>query len=189
MTTQTRQKELIDKSMQCLVLARTINDRYPDITKIPAEHAVKVKQLLTEAKRLKGLADLAHEQDEMESWAADPGQVPAALSAEGAVAQKVGSDAGAQFSELAQRREKELFAKALRLGVKGQQWVDTLETAEKAAIIEDATGEIIVPHDIAGPIFKTLPHLGTFRGANPTVRPTTSNKVDQIGRASCRERV
>ena len=178
MTTQTRQKELIDKSMQCLVLARTINDRYPDITKIPAEHAVKVKQLLTEAKRLKGLADLAHEQDEMESWAADPGQVPAALSAEGAVAQKVGSDAGAQFSELAQRREKELFAKALRLGVKGQQWVDTLETAEKAAIIEDATGEIIVPHDIAGPIFKTLPHLGTFRGANPTVRPTTSNKVD-----------
>jgi HK97 family phage major capsid protein len=178
MTTQTRQKELIDKSMQCLVLARTINDRYPDITKIPAEYAVKVKSLLTEAKRLKGLSDLAHEQDEMESWAANPEQVPAALAAEGAVAQKVGSDDGAQFSELGKRREQELFAKALRSGIKGQQWVDTLDTAEKAALVEDATGEIIVPHDIAGPIFKTLPHLGVFRGSGPTIRPTTGNKVD-----------
>ena len=176
MTTQTRQKELIDKSMQCLVLARTINDRYPDITKIPAEHAVKVKSLLTEAKRLKGLADLAAEQDEMESWAANPDQVPAALAAEGAAAAKVGD--GAQFSEIAKRREQELFAKALRSGIKGQQWVDTLDVAEKAALVEDATGEIIVPHDIAGPIFKTLPHLGVFRGSGPTVRPTTGNKVD-----------
>ena len=176
MTTQTRQKELIDKSMQCLVLARTINDRYPDITKIPAEHAVKVKSLLTEAKRLKGLADLAAEQDEMESWAANPDQVPAALAAEGAAAAKVGD--GAQFSEIAKRREQELFAKALRSGIKGQQWVDTLDVAEKAALVEDATGEIIVPHDIAGPIFKTLPHLGVFRGSGPTIRPTTSNKVD-----------
>jgi HK97 family phage major capsid protein len=37
---------------------------------------------------------------------------------------------------------------------------------------------VIVPHDIAGPIFKTLPHLGVFRGAGPLVRPTTSNKID-----------
>ena len=176
MTTQTRQKELVDKAMQCLVLARTINDRYPDITKIPGEHAKKVQDLLSEAKRLKGLADLAKQQDDMESWAADPDQVPAALAAEGAAASKVGD--GAQFSEIAKRREQELFAKAMRSGIKGQQWVDGLDVAEKAALIEDATGEIIVPHDIAGPIFKTLPHLGVFRGANPTVRPTTSNKVD-----------
>ena len=176
MTTQTRQKELIDKSMQCLVLARTINDRYPDITKIPAEHAIKVKQLLKEAARLKDLADTAAEQDKMEAWAADPDQVPAALAAEGAAASKVGD--GAQFSEIAKRREQELFAKALRSGIKGQQWVDGLDVAEKAALVEDATGEIIVPHDIAGPIFKTLPHLGVFRGSGPTVRPTTGNKVD-----------
>ncbi len=176
MTTQTRQKELIDKSMQCLVLARTINDRYPDITKIPGEHAQKVQDLLKEAKRLKGLADLAKQQDEMESWASNPDQVPAALAAEGAAAAKVGD--GAQFSEIAQRRQLELFAKAMRTGIKGQQWVDTLDVAEKADLVENATGEIIVPHDIAGPIFKTLPHLGVFRGAGPTVRPTTSNKVD-----------
>lgn len=176
MTTQTRQKELVDKAMQCLVLARTINDRYPDVTQIPTEHAVKVKQLLDEAKRLKGLADLAKQQDDMESWAADPDQVPAALAAEGATASKIGD--GAQFSEIARRREQELFAKALRTGIKGQQWVDALDVAEKAALVENATGEVIVPHDIAGPIFKTLPHLAVFRGAGPTIRPTTSNKVD-----------
>ncbi|HEY9353970.1 MAG TPA: hypothetical protein VIP28_11990, partial [Nocardioides sp.] len=140
MTTQTRQKELVDKAMQCLVLARTINDRYPDITKIPGEHAKKVQDLLSEAKRLKGLADLAKQQDDMESWAADPDQVPAALAAEGAAASKVGD--GAQFSEIAKRREQELFAKAMRSGIKGQQWVDGLDVAEKAALIEDATGEI-----------------------------------------------
>jgi len=176
MTTQTRQKELVDKAMQCLVLARTINDRYPDITKIPGEHAKKVADLLAEAKRLKGLADLAKQQDDMESWAANPEQVPAALAAEGAAAAKVGD--GAQFSEIAQRREQELFAKAMRSGIKGQQWFDALDVAEKAALVEDATGQVIVPHDIAGPIFKTLPHLGVFRGAGPTVRPTTSNTVD-----------
>jgi len=174
-TTQTRQKELIDKSMQCLTLARTINNRYPDPTQIPAEHAQKVQDLIKEARRLKGLADTAKEQDDMEAWAANPDQVPAALAAEAAVS-KIGD--GAQFSEIAKRREQELFAKALRTGVKGQQWVDALDVAEKAAIIEDTTGEIIVPHDIAGPIFKTLPHLGTFRSSGPTVRPTTSNKVD-----------
>lgn len=175
MTTQSRQKELVDKSMQCLVLARTINARYPDITKIPAEDAKKVQELVTEAFRLKGLADTAKQQDDMEAWAANPDQIPAALSAEAAVS-KVGD--GGQFSEIAKRREQELFAKAMRHGVRGQQWVDQLDTAEKASLIEDATGEVIVPHDIAGPIFKSLPHLAVFRGSGPTIRPTTSNKVD-----------
>lgn len=175
--TTTKQKDLVDKSMQCIHLARTIQARYPDLTKIPAEHAQKVRELLGEAKRLKGLADLTKQQDEMESWAADPDQVPAALGAEAAVAAKI--DGGVIFSEASKRRELELFAKALRtpkasLG----SWTDTLDVAEKAAIVEDATGEVIVPHDIAGPIFKTLPHLGVFRGAGPTIRPTTSNKVD-----------
>jgi HK97 family phage major capsid protein len=175
-TTQTRQKDLVDKSLQCLTLARTIEARYPDPTKIPAEHAVKIKDLVREARRLKELADVAKEQDEMEAWAANPDQVPAALAAEAATASKVG-DLN-QFNEVVKRRQVEMFAKAMRLGVKGQQWVDQLDVAEKAALIEDATGEVIVPHDIAGPIFKSLPHLAVFRGAGPTIRPTTSNKVD-----------
>jgi len=172
--TQTAQKALTDKSLQCLHLARTIRDRYPDPTKIPAEDVQKVSTLLKEAKRLKDLAALTREQDELEQWGTEPDQVPAAMAAEAAVAAKGGAD----FSEVVKRRNIELFAKAMRQGWKNQQWVDTLDMAEKAALIEDATGEVIVPHDIAGPIFKVLPHLAIFRGAGPTIRPTTSNKVD-----------
>jgi HK97 family phage major capsid protein len=178
---QVTQKALQDKALQCISLARTIRDRWPDPTKIPAEDAAKMSTLLTEATRLKGLAALEHEQDQMESWGREPDRIPSALAAEAAVAAGQASKdgvVGSGYEEAMKRRQVELFAKAMRLGVKGQPWVDGLDSAEKAALIEDATGQVIVPHDIAGPIFKTLPHLGVFRGAGPLVRPTTSNKID-----------
>jgi HK97 family phage major capsid protein len=178
---QVTQKALQDKALQCISLARTIRDRWPDPTKIPAEDAAKMSTLLTEATRLKGLAALEHEQDQMESWGREPDRIPSALAAEAAVAAGQASKdgvVGSGYEEAMKRRKVELFAKAIRQGVKGQQWVDGLDTAEKAALIEDATGEIIVPHDLAGPIFKTLPHLGVFRGSGPLIRQTTSNKVD-----------
>jgi HK97 family phage major capsid protein len=175
MTTQTRQKDLIEKAMHCLSLAQTLDSRFPDPTKIPAEVAKKISDLLAESKRLKGLADLAKQRDDMETWAANPDEVPEALAADATVA---ATQVGTHFAEARQRRQTELFAKAMRQGWKNQTWVDGLDVVEKAALIEDATGEVIVPHDIAGPIFKVLPHLAIFRGAGPTIRPTTSNKVD-----------
>jgi HK97 family phage major capsid protein len=182
MTTTTAQKDLVDKSLQCINLARTIQARYPDLTKIPAEHAQKVNDLLKEARRLKGLADMKKQQDEMEAWAAEPDRVPAALAADAAVAAKVGGEPF--FTEASKRREQELFAKALRQqrtdgkGWKNASWVAGLDVAEKAQLIEDATGELLVPHDLAGPIFKALPRLAVFRSAGPTVRTTNSDKVD-----------
>lgn len=181
---QTRQKALTAKALQCVHLARTIRDRHSDPTKIPAEDAAKMSTLLTEAKRLRDLAALEREQDEMESWGAEPDRLPAALAAEAAVAAKqVGPEgilgSGSGYAEAMKRRQLELFAKAIRTPKASlDAWTSTLDMAEKAAIVEDATGEVIVPHDIAGPIFKTLPHLGVFRSSGPTVRPTTSNKVD-----------
>jgi HK97 family phage major capsid protein len=175
MSEQTR-KTLVDKAMQCIHLARTIRDRHPDPTKIPAEDAVKMQTLLKEASRLKDSAALEKAQDEMEAWSAAPDQVPAALAAEAHAAALTGGEPA--YAEAAKRRQTELFAKAMRHGWKNQGWVEQLDMAEKASLVEDATGEVIVPHDIAGPIFKTLPRLGIFRGSGPTVRPTTSNKVD-----------
>ena len=178
---QTTVKALNDKALQCIHLARAINDRHPDPTKIPAEDAVKRQSLLKEARRLKDLATIEAEQDELEAWGREPERVPAALAAEAAVAAaSVGKDGsvGNGFDEVRKRRQTELFAKALRHGWKNQPWVNELDQVEKASLIEDATGEVIVPHDIAGPIFKVLPHLGIFRSAGPTVRPTSSNKVD-----------
>jgi HK97 family phage major capsid protein len=178
---QVTQKALQDKALQCISLARTIRDRWPDPTKIPAEDAAKMSTLLTEATRLKGLAALEKEQDSMESWGREPDRIPSALAAEAAVAAgQAGKDGvvGSGYEDAMKRRRVELFAKAMREGTKGQPWVDAIDAAEKAALIEDATGNVIIPHDIAGPIFKTLPHLGVFRGSGPLVRPTTSNKVD-----------
>lgn len=170
------QKELMAKSMQCIHLAQTIRARYPDPTKIPAEDAAKMRTLLGEAKRVRDLAALEKQADDMAAWSAEPDQVPAALAAEAAVG-VVGKD-GALYAQQAAKRQVELFAKAIRHGWKNAGWVEALDVAEKAALVEDATGELLVPADIAGPIFKTLPRLAIFRAAGPTIRPTTSDRVD-----------
>lgn len=180
---QMTQKQLTDRALQCIHLARTIRDRHPDPSKIPAEDAVKMQTLLKEAMRLKDLASLTKQQDDMDSWASNPDQIPAALAAEAAAVAKAGGAegvvAGGYSDELRKARQVELFAKAIRLDkAERAVWMQSLDAAEKANLVEDATGEVIVPHDIAGPIFKTLPHLGIFRSSGPTVRPTTSNKVD-----------
>ncbi len=175
---QVTQKALVDKALQCIHLARTIRDRHPDPTKIPGEDAVKMTTLLKEAKRLQDLAALEKQQDDMESWGREPERIPAALAAEAAVAAGQAGTDGSGYEQVRKARQVELFAKAMRHGWKNQQWIDSLDAAEKANLVEDATGEVIVPHDIAGPIFKVLPHLGIFRSAGPTVRPTSSDKVD-----------
>ena len=64
---QVAQKSLTDKALQCVALARTIHDRYPDPTKISGEDAVKMSNLLKEAQRLRGLAELEGTQDAMEN--------------------------------------------------------------------------------------------------------------------------
>src|SRR5574341_850545 len=171
-----RYKALMEKSMQCIHLARTIQERHQDPTKVPAEDVIKRKKLLAEAQRLRELAAIEKQQADLDSWMAEPDRIPEALSAEAAV-HKVGED-GTRFAECRSRRQQELFLKAMRQGWRGQAWIDQLETIEKANLIEDATGELLVPHDITSPIFKALPHLGIFRGSGPTVRPTASNKVD-----------
>lgn len=179
---QASQKALVDKALQCIHLARTIRDRHGDPAKIPTEDAAKVSTLLTEARRLQKLATLEKEQDELDSWGMEPDRVPAALAAEAATAAADVAKAGPfgkHYDEVRKARTIELFAKAIRYSNADRgRWLDTLDPVEKANLVEDATGEVIVPHDIAGPIFKTLPHLGIFRSSGPTVRPTSSNKVD-----------
>lgn len=172
MTTQ--HQDLLDKSLQCIHLARAINDRYEDSTKMTSEEVGQRKSLLTEARRLRELADTQKAQDDMESWAAKPDGDGDVLAGVAAVAQTKAVAAGGTdpMSQANSRLATQRFAKAMRAGKA------SLTLEEKAALVEDATGEILVPHDIAAPIFKDLPHLAIFRSANPLVRPTTSDKVD-----------
>ncbi len=169
----TRHQDLMDKSLQCIHLARAISDRYDDPTKMPAGELGQQKSLLGEAFRLKELAEAAKQQADLESWAAKPDDDGQVLQSSAAHAQAVavGSDGADPMAAASGRIAMQRFAKAVRSGKQAL----TLE--EKAALVEDATGEVIVPPDLAGPIFKTLPHLGVFRGIGPLVRNTTSDRV------------
>jgi HK97 family phage major capsid protein len=170
----TRHQELMDKALQCIHLARAINDRYEDPTKMTKEEVGHRKSLLGEAARLRELAEAQKAQDDMETWASKPEDDGRVLAGVAAVAESKAVAAGGAdpMSQASSRLAVQRFAKAMRAGKA------SLTLEEKAALVEDATGEILVPHDIATPIFKDLPHLAIFRSANPLVRPTTSDKVD-----------
>jgi HK97 family phage major capsid protein len=175
-----RHKQLMEKALQCIQLARAIKDRYPDPTQMTADDLSNMKNLTAEGIRLKQLAAAEHEHDELEAWAHQPDGPHPALVADAAT-KAAGNGSGPQSTGLGpdnasgsynEHLAMSRFAKALRGGVQA------LTMEEKAALVENATGEIIVPHEITGPIFKTLPRLGVLRGAGPFIRPTTSNKVD-----------
>lgn len=169
----TRLQELMDKSLNCIHLARAIKDRYPDATKMPADELANMKALNREAMRLRELAEAEKEHNDLEQWSASPGGTHPALDAQvkQAVGQASASGGESQAAVASKRLSAQWFAKALRSGPQ------SLTMEEKAAIIEDSTGQIIVPHDLAGPIFLQLPRLGVLRNL-ALVRPTTSNLVD-----------
>ncbi len=176
-------KTLMEKAMSCLHLARAINDRYPDPTKMPGEEVKNRQALLAEGQRLRGLAETQHTQDELEGWAAAPAAEHPALAGMAAASHNKADIADATSGAQGMLQAK-AFLKWCRGGTTALnseergalQWSE--QKGQKAALVENTLGEILVPHDIAGPIFKELPHLGTFRRAGPLVRPTTSNKVD-----------
>jgi HK97 family phage major capsid protein len=168
-----RYQDTLDKAMHLIHLARAINDNYPDPTQMPAEKVQERKALLAEASRLQEIADTESKQGKLETWASNPDvESPVLAASANKAMQAAGSNGGSdQFAQANHELNMKRFAKALRVGVHG------LNAEEKAAIIEDATGQIIVPHDIAGPIFATLPRLGVLRNL-ALVRNTTSNLVD-----------
>src|SRR5258707_609809 len=168
-----RYQDTMDKALQCIHLARAINDRYGDPSKMPAEEVANRKSLLTEAMRLQEIADTELKQSKLESWAAAPGadQPAVAAMASKAMADAKIANGTDQYAAANHDLTVKRFGKALKFGK------DSLNTEEKASIIENTTGQIIVPHDLAGPIFLQLPRLGVLRDL-ALVRPTTSNLVD-----------
>jgi HK97 family phage major capsid protein len=167
---QERQKQLTDLALQCIKKARDINDRHEDPTALTNEERRQRKALLDEATRLQQLAEDERQENELDAWASAPEGTQPALAAQASKAAAQVVD-GEMYTEASKRLNMQRFAKALRGGV------GALTMEEKAAIVENATGQIIVPHDLAGPIFLTLPRLGVLRNL-ALIRPTTSNLVD-----------
>lgn len=67
------------------------------------------------------------------------------------------------------QEKKSAFFKFMREGMAGL-------SREEKALVQDATGEIIVPEQLDQEIYRELPTLTVMRGL-ATVRPTTSNRV------------
>jgi HK97 family phage major capsid protein len=170
-------QDTLDKALQCIHLARAINDRYEDQTKMPAAEVQQRKSLLAEAMRLREIADTEKAQSTLEDWASAPDsdQTVLAGAAQKARAEAMISGGAEQFAAANKVQMERMFAKALR--TPREHLGNKLTLEEKAAIIEDSTGQIIVPHDLAGPIFATLPRAGVLRPLALKL-PTTSNLVD-----------
>src|SRR5215831_3231621 len=171
-----REQDLLDKALREIASARAIADAYPDPSQMPADKLAEMKAFNAEGFRLKALAEAEQERTQLEAWFSSPGQTHPALAAQAAQASQGALEAGGKALEQAKAaRELEWFAKAMRTPT--AHLGNTLSAEAKAAIIEDSTGQIIVPHDLAGPIFLQLPRLGVLRDL-ALVRPTTSNLVD-----------
>src|SRR5258708_24187203 len=166
-----RQKRLTELALQCIHKAREINDRHDEPTRVTAEEHEQRKSLLAEAPRLQDLAEAESTQNALEDWSASPGSTHPALAGAAAKAAREPVIDSDMYSEASKRLHVQQFAKALRGGAQ------SLNAEDKASIIEDSTGQIIVPHDLAGPIFLQLPRLGVLRDL-AVIRPTTSNLVD-----------
>jgi len=160
-------QDLTDDAARCVHLARSLNDQYPDPAKMPTEAKDQRRALLDEAQRLTELADIQKKEDDLSAWFAQPASEHPAVTA----AMKSGEFDEALAAGNAQRQQK-AFLQWMKNGSGG------VEAEYKAALVEDTTGQIIVPPDIAGPIFTTLPHRSVFRGAGAFIRNTTSNRVD-----------
>jgi HK97 family phage major capsid protein len=164
-------KTLMEKAMSCLHMARAINDRYPDPAKMPAEEVENRKALLAEGHRLRNMADIQRQHDELEGWAAAPAEDHPALKGM-ATAGHSKADMDDALTGVNSQQQAKAFLQWMRDGKAG------LNAEQKASLIEDATGQVLVPHDITTPIFKELPHLATFRRSGAATRSTTSNIVD-----------
>src|SRR5258706_5187225 len=125
----------MDKALQCIHLARAINDRYDDPSKMPGEEVANRKSLLAEAMRLQEIADTERSQSKLEAWASAPDADQPAVAA---MASKAMTDAklanGAdQFAAANTELMTQRFAKAPRGGAKSPSLEDTAARIDQPA--------------------------------------------------------
>src|SRR6266496_6457695 len=130
-------KDTLDKALQCIHLARAINDRFPDQTKMPAEEVQNRKTLLAEAARLREIADTEKQQTQLETWATTPDDDQSVIqaAAQVAAAQAKVNGGADQFAAANHELNMKRFAKALRQGV------HSLSAEEKARSEERRVGK------------------------------------------------
>lgn len=160
---------LLEKAAQHLAQARAINDEFNG-KDMPAEAAHTMEQHLHKASEYRSRVTREAMLADNETWLAEPDY----KHDMGAAGERVAGQFGhGEILLESERKEKqrESFFNYVRKGMAG------VAPEVKADLVEDATGELIVPQDFAGVITKDMSREGVIRGL-ATVRPTSRNRVD-----------
>lgn len=162
---------LLEQAMIHTQQARAINDEY-DGKSMPAEAARQMEEHLNKASELRRRVDAEARLQETEQWISEP-QYKHDM---GVTGEKIAGEFGhgdykVQLKKDRDERTKKAFFEYLRKGERD------MAPELKAALVEDATGQNLVPTDFAGTIIQQLPREGVMRNL-AYVRPTNSNVVD-----------
>jgi len=161
---------LLDKAARHTAQARAINDEFEG-KEMPAEaahqmdgHLAKASEYRKQWNREQALADHQTFLDEP-VYKHD-------MSGGGSKAALGGTGAGEFLLESEKKdRATHSFFEFCRKGL------DALSVEQKADLVENATGQNLIPTDFAGTILKELPREATIRNL-AFIRPTTKNVVD-----------
>jgi len=178
-------KDMVGRARQLVEEARRIVEEYEG-KDMPADKAAQVKKLLEEARNLKERADQIAEVKRLEDWLNQP-QYKRPMSDADTKARapedEPQAEEGGELPPELKKKQTRAFFKALRggLGVLTPEERQLLNPERKGlvvekALVEDASGEILVPEEIEAEIYRSLPRLTVIRPL-ATVRSTSSNRV------------
>lgn len=159
---------LLEKAAQHLAKARAINDEFAG-KDMPAEAAHQMEQHLAKASDYRSRVTREAALSDNEEWIKEP-QYKHDMGSGERVAEKFGHGEILLEGERSEK-QRESFFNFVRKGFNG------VAPEVKADLVEDATGELIVPQDFAGVIVKDMAREGVIRGI-ATIRPTSRNSVD-----------
>jgi HK97 family phage major capsid protein len=145
------------EAQRCVHAARALNDEHNGKA-MPSEVARQIEDLLEESSSWRRKANLV----EHERYLNEP-QYRHPMYLETEAGKGIGLDDGPVS------QQTKTFLNYLRTG--------NLDLMRKAALVEDSTGQALVPVDYAGTIVKALAREGVLRNL-AFVRPTTKDRVD-----------
>lgn len=163
---------LLVRAAKCIEQARALNDEFPDATKMPAEVARRIDALLGEASKARAQVQREAAMTEMDGWLKEPDYKHDMSGGDGGTALAVAGIEGVYTTD---KERKERATKAFMTFVR-KGWAGMPEEM-KAALVEDAQGEVLIPTDFAGTILRELPRVAVIRNL-AFIRPTSKNKVD-----------
>lgn len=173
---------LLVRAAQLTEQARALNDEFEDKTQMPAEVAQRIDKLLTEAQNCRRQVDRERQIAEMDNYLGEPQHThqPGFTAGDGdsAPVRSAGNGGPHAVNRLPgefltaqekSREQRKAFFQYIRTG--------DVTHIRNADLVEDASGENLVPADMAAAIVKTLPNEAVMRRI-AFVQPTTSNRLE-----------